>query len=58
MIEIEEIVTLIHDAGVDGHLEGDAKVKKWLDKMTKLDKEILLLVANEFYDQGGDRYCD
>ena len=58
MIELEEIVTLIHDAGVDGHLGDDAKVKKWLDKMTKLDKEILLLVANEFYDQGGDRYCD
>ena len=58
MIELEEIITLIHDAGVDGHLGDDMKVKKWLDKMTKLDKEILLLVANEFYDQGGDRYCD
>ena len=58
MIELEEIITLIHDASVDGHLGNDIKVKKWLDKMSKLDKEILLLVANEFYDKGGDGYCD
>lgn len=55
MIELEEIINLIHDAGVDGHLGDDMKVKKWLDKMTKLDKEILLFVANEFYDQGGEK---
>lgn len=54
MIELEEITTLIHDAGVDGHLGNFEKVQKWLDKMSKLDKEILLLVANEFYDQGGE----
>lgn len=52
MIELEEIVPLIHDAGVDGHLGGYAKVKRWLDKMTKLDKEILLLVASEYWDMG------
>lgn len=59
MIELEEIITLIHDADVDGHLGDDAKVKKWLDKMTKLDKEILLLVANEYKDIGfGEGYTD
>ena len=52
MIELEEITTLIHDAGVDGHLGDFKDVQVWLKTMGKLDKEILLLVANEFYDKG------
>ena len=52
MIELEEITTLIHDAGVDGHLGDFKDVQVWLKTMSKLDKEILLLVASEFYDKG------
>ena len=59
MIEIEEIITLIHDASVDGHLGDSKDVQVWLNTMSKLDKEILLLVANEYKDIGfGEGYAD
>ncbi len=52
MFEIGEIKDLIHDAAVDGHLGNFEDVQVWLKTMSKLDKDILLLVANEYYDKG------
>lgn len=57
MIELEEIITLIHDAGVDGHLGDFKDLQVWLKTMSKLDKEILKLVAYEYWDKGyGEGY--
>lgn len=52
MFDLDEIKDLIHDAAVDGHLDSFEDVQVWLKTMSKLDKDILLLIANEYWDKG------
>lgn len=57
MAELEEIITLIYDAAVDDVFVDRNKVQKWLDNMSSLDKEILQMVAFEYWDKGyGEGY--
>ncbi len=53
-MNIKEIKEMIYNAAVDGHLGDFEDVQVWLKTMSKLDKEILLLVYNEGWNKAMD----
>jgi len=53
-VNIEEIKEMIYNAAVDGHLGDFKDVQVWLKTMSRLDKEILLLVYNEGWNKAMD----